>query len=219
LTRKFTTLTAIAAPLPLANVDTDRILAGQFLKTISREGLGPKLFSTLRYADGWEAPEFILNREPWRRAGILVTLDNFGCGSSREHAVWALADFGIRCLIAPSFADIFHNNCLKYGVLPITLNRRQVDRLMRDAADPALATLQIDLKEQTIRCGGGTVIRFGIAPEPKQALLLGLDEIASTLQSSTKIEQWESSNPPIGLLVPMNVGDLAAAKLEMCART
>jgi 3-isopropylmalate/(R)-2-methylmalate dehydratase small subunit len=214
--RKFTTLTAIAAPLPLANVDTDRILAGQFLKTISREGLGPKLFSTLRYVNGWEeVPEFILNREPWRRAGILVTLDNFGCGSSREHAVWALADFGIRCLIAPSFADIFHNNCLKYGVLPITLGRRQVDRLMSDAADPALATLQIDLNEQTIRCADGALIRFGIAPERKQALLLGLDEIASTLQSSAKIELWEANTSQIGLPVPMNVGDLTQAALEL----
>jgi 3-isopropylmalate/(R)-2-methylmalate dehydratase small subunit len=207
--RTFTTLTAIAAPLPLANVDTDRILAGQFLKTVTREGLGPKLFSTMRYDDARERPDFVLNQEPWRRAGILVTLGNFGCGSSREHAVWALADFGIRCLIAPSFADIFYNNCQKNGILPITLNREQVDRLMGDAGDPTRATLHIDLPQQSIQCADGTVIGFDIAQERKETLLQGLDEIASTLGFLPEIERWESSTRRIAPPVPINVAEIA----------
>jgi len=212
--RTFTTLTAIAAPLPLANVDTDRILAGQFLKTISRAGLGPKLFSTMRYDDGRERPNFVLNQEPWRRAGILVTLDNFGCGSSREHAVWALADFGIRCLIAPSFADIFYNNCQKNGILPITLDREQVDRLMSDAGDPARTTLHVDLPQQLIRCADGTVIPFDVAPERKEVLLQGLDEIASTLRFLPEIERWESTAQRIAPSIPMNVADIAKTAMR-----
>jgi 3-isopropylmalate/(R)-2-methylmalate dehydratase small subunit len=209
--RIFTTLTAIAAALPLANVDTDRILAGQFLKTISREGLGPRLFSTMRYDGSRERADFVLNQEPWRKAGILVALDNFGCGSSREHAVWALADFGIRCLIAPSFADIFYNNCQKNGILPITLNREQVDRLMSDASDSARAMLHVDLPQQSICCADGTVILFDIAPERKEALLQGLDEIASTLELLPEIERWESTTQRLAPPVPMNVADIAKA--------
>jgi 3-isopropylmalate/(R)-2-methylmalate dehydratase small subunit len=209
--RTFTTLTAIAAALPLVNVDTDRILAGQFLKTISRAGLGPKLFSSMRYNDGRERPEFVLNQDPWRKAGILVALDNFGCGSSREHAVWALVDFGIRCLIAPSFADIFYNNCQKNGILPITLDREQVDRLIGDAGDPARATLHVDLPQQSICCADGTVIRFDLAPERKHALLQGLDEIASTLALLPEIERWESNTQRIAPPVPMDVADIAKA--------
>jgi 3-isopropylmalate/(R)-2-methylmalate dehydratase small subunit len=212
--RTFTTLTAVAAALPLANVDTDRILAGQFLKTISREGLGPQLFSAMRYDDGRERPDFVLNQEPWRRAGILVTLDNFGCGSSREHAVWALADFGFRCLIAPSFADIFYNNCQKNGILPITLDREQVDRLMNDAGDPARTTLHVDLPQQSIRCADGTVIPFDVVLERKEALLQGLDEIASTLRFLPEIERWESTAQQIAPSVPMNVADIAKTPLR-----
>jgi 3-isopropylmalate/(R)-2-methylmalate dehydratase small subunit len=193
----------------MANVDTDRILAGQFLKTISREGLGPRLFSAMRYAGARERPEFVLNQQPWRNAGILVALDNFGCGSSREHAVWALADFGIRCLIAPSFADIFSNNCQKNGILLIALNRALVDRLMGDATDPARARLHIDLPQQSICCADGTVIHFDMAPERKNALLQGLDEIASTLKLLPQIERWESSTQRTSAPVPMNVADIA----------
>ena len=209
--RTFTTLTAIAAALPLANVDTDRIIAGQFLKTISRQGLGPKLFSSMRYHGTRERADFVLNQEPWRKAGILVALDNFGCGSSREHAVWALADFGIRCLIAPSFADIFYNNCQKNGILAIKLNRGQVDRLMSDAGDPSRAMLHIDLSQQSIWCADGTAIPFDIAPERKEALLQGLDEIASTLKLLLEIERWESTTQRIAPPVPMNVADIAKA--------
>lgn len=199
---KFTTLTAIAAQLPMANVDTDKILAGQFLKTITREGLGDKLFHTMRYAkDGSERPEFVLNRPPWREAGILIALDNFGCGSSREHAPWALLDFGIRCIIATSFADIFYNNCFKNGILPIALEAVEVHRLMEFAADPRTATMTISLPEQRIKLADGTEMAFDIAPERKHALLEGTDDIDTTLEHLSEIEAWEGLNrdlaPPI----------------------
>lgn len=188
----FDTLTAVAAPLPLANVDTDKILAGRFLKTITREGLGAKLFSTLRYAeDGSEQPEFILNRSPWRRANILIALDNFGCGSSREHAPWALRDFGIRCVIAPTFADIFYNNCFKNGILPIVLTADEVRRLLILAGDPASATMTVDLIDQRVRLVDGSEISFDLAPDRKQALLEGIDEIATSLLHLREIEAWE----------------------------
>lgn len=208
--RTFDTLRATAAPLPLANIDTDKILAGQYLKTITRTGLGSKLFSTMRFDEqGAERPDFILNREPWRKAGILISLENFGCGSSREHAPWALADFGFRCLIAPSFADIFYNNCFKNGILPIVLERWTVNALMTDANIPERAVLQIDLTAQTITRASGATIRFEIPHERKQALLLGLDEIAASLQLVKHIERWEGETPricpPIGLDLATNI--------------
>ncbi|MEC3947661.1 3-isopropylmalate dehydratase small subunit [Sphingobium sp. HWE2-09] len=188
----FDTLTAVAAPLPLANVDTDKILAGQFLKTITREGLGAKLFHTLRYSEeGRARPDFILNRSPWRDAGILIALENFGCGSSREHAPWALRDFGIRCIIAPSFADIFYNNCFKNAILPIVLSAGEVRRLLTLAGNPASATMTIDLVSQRVRLIDGSEISFDLAAERKQALLEGVDEIGSSLKRLPEIEGWE----------------------------
>ncbi|MGH6886993.1 MAG: 3-isopropylmalate dehydratase small subunit, partial [Geminicoccales bacterium] len=148
----FVTLTGIAAPLPMVNVDTDKIIPARWLKTIKRTGLGVNLFETLRYDDdGKERPDFVLNREPWRRAEILIAGENFGCGSSREHAPWALLDFGIRCVIAPSFADIFNNNCFKNGILPVVLPQEQVDVLLREAADARDPTFTVDLEKQEIR--------------------------------------------------------------------
>jgi 3-isopropylmalate/(R)-2-methylmalate dehydratase small subunit len=172
----FTHLDAIAAPLPLANVDTDKILAGRFLKTISREGLGEKLFWSLR-----QDPAFVLNRAPWADAGILIALDNFGCGSSREHAPWALLDFGIRCVIAPSIADIFYNNCFKNGILPVVLPVAEVNRLMDLTTNPATAQLTVDLPTQSILAAEGVPIRFDIDPRLKRDLLEGVDEIGDTL--------------------------------------
>lgn len=204
MTRDFTTLTGIAAGLPLANVDTDKILSGRFLKTITREGLGEKLFFSLRYDDaGHEKPDFVLNRKPWRHAGILIALDNFGCGSSREHAPWALADFGIRCVIAPSFADIFYNNCFKNGILPIVLDAAVVAELLDAAGDPSSARLRIDLPAQTITLADGRTIAFALVPERKQALLQGLDEVGASLLRERDIALWERQRvlvaPPIDL--------------------
>jgi 3-isopropylmalate/(R)-2-methylmalate dehydratase small subunit len=191
--RRFDILTAIAAPLPMVNVDTDKILPARFLKTIRREGLGPALFYALRVDDaGAERGNFILNRLPWRDAQILIAGDNFGCGSSREHAPWALADFGFRCLIAPSFADIFYNNCFKNGLLPIALEGSLVEQLLVDSAVPETATLTIDLAAQRICRADGAPVAFNIAPERKRALLLGLDEIAETLQQASHIAAYES---------------------------
>lgn len=200
--KTFETLQAIAAPMPMANIDTDKILAGQFLKTITREGLGSKLFHTMRYDDdGDERPDFILNRKPWRSAGILITHENFGCGSSREHAPWALADFGIRCILAPSFADIFYNNCFKNGILPVVLERDVIDKLMEQVAVPATATLNVNLDNQRITDSAGETMAFDIAPERKKALQLGIDEISSSLDLLPQIESWERGprliSPPI----------------------
>ncbi|ARR54452.1 3-isopropylmalate dehydratase small subunit [Rhizorhabdus wittichii DC-6] len=182
----FTRLDAIAAPLPVANVDTDKILAGRFLKTTTREGLGDKLFWALR-----RDPGFVLNRAPWDRAGMLIARDNFGCGSSREHAPWALLDFGISCVVAPSFADIFYNNCFKNGLLPIVLPEAEVERLLRLAADPATARMTVDLPAQTI-AAGDAVIRFAIDPRRKQDLVEGIDEIAATLGHGDAIARFEA---------------------------
>ncbi|ABQ68674.1 MULTISPECIES: 3-isopropylmalate dehydratase small subunit [Sphingomonadales] len=182
----FTRLDAIAAPLPVANVDTDKILAGRFLKTTTREGLGDKLFWALR-----RDPGFVLNRAPWDRAGMLIARDNFGCGSSREHAPWALLDFGISCVVAPSFADIFYNNCFKNGLLPIVLPEAEVERLLRLAADPATARMTVDLPAQTI-AAGDAVIRFAIDPRRKQDLVEGIDEIAATLAHGDAIARFEA---------------------------
>ncbi len=190
---KFTTLTGIAAPLPLRNIDTDMIIPKQFLKTILRTGLGKSLFYEMRFdqASGTEVPDFVLNKPQYRAAKILVTGDNFGCGSSREHAPWALLDFGIRCVIAPDFADIFYNNCFQNGILPIRLPPADVDKLMDDASRGANATVTIDLEKQEIRGPDGGVIHFEIDPFRKHCLLNGLDNIGLTLEKAASIEHYE----------------------------
>jgi 3-isopropylmalate/(R)-2-methylmalate dehydratase small subunit len=190
--QKFTTLTGIAAVLPMINVDTDMIIPKQYLKTIKRTGLGKGLFAELRYDEAGAAlPEFVLNKKPYSEAKILITGENFGCGSSREHAPWALLDFGIRCLIAPSFADIFYNNCFKNGILPITLPQAEIDKLIDDAGRGANAALSIDLAAQEIRGPDGGVIRFEIDPFRKRCLMEGLDDIGLTLEKEGAIEQFE----------------------------
>jgi len=187
----FHRLTAIAAALPIANIDTDLILSAKFLKTVSRNGLGAGLFHAQRTdREGAERPGFVLNREPWRRAQILIALENFGCGSSREHAPWALLDFGIRCIIAPSFADIFDGNCAKNGILTICLPQGEIDRLMALAADPATALLTIDLETQTITDHAGAV-RFDIDRPRRARLLHGLDDIAQSLAFADQIAAHE----------------------------
>lgn len=189
---KFTTLTGVAAPLPMINVDTDMIIPKQFLKTIKRTGLGVSLFYEMRYGEtGAENPEFVLNKPAYRKAQILVAGANFGCGSSREHAPWALLDFGIRCIIAPSFADIFYNNCFQNGVLPIKLPQADVDKLLDDAQRGANATITVDLAAQEIRGPDGGVIRFDIDPFRKRSLLEGLDDIGLTLTKEQKIKAFE----------------------------
>ena len=189
---KFTTLTGVAAPLPMRNVDTDMIIPKQFLKTIKRTGLGKSLFFEMRYDQaGKEVPDFVLNQPAYRGATILVTGENFGCGSSREHAPWALLDFGIRCIIAPDFADIFYNNCFQNGVLPIKLPQAEVDKLMDDASRGSNATLSIDLEAQEIRGPDGGVIKFDIDPFRKHCLLQGLDNIGLTLEKRTAIDAFE----------------------------
>ncbi|TCP39009.1 3-isopropylmalate dehydratase small subunit [Rhodovulum marinum] len=190
---KFTKLTGIAAPLPLVNVDTDMIIPKQFLKTIKREGLGVNLFDEMRYdQDGNENPDFVLNQPAWREAEILVAGDNFGCGSSREHAPWAIKDFGIRCVIAPSFADIFFNNCFKNGILPIVLPQEQVDILMKDAEKGANARMTVDLENQVITTSDGEEIAFNVDPFRKHCLLEGLDDIGLTLEKAPAIADYES---------------------------
>lgn len=189
---KFTKLTGVAAPLPMINVDTDMIIPKQFLKTIKRTGLGKNLFFEMRYDDaGAEIADFVLNKPAYRGARILVAGDNFGCGSSREHAPWALLDFGFRCVIAPSFADIFYNNCFKNGILPIRLAAEQVEKLLDDANRGANATVTVDLEKQEITGPDGGVIRFDIDPFRKHCLLEGLDDIGLTLQKDAKITAFE----------------------------
>jgi 3-isopropylmalate/(R)-2-methylmalate dehydratase small subunit len=189
----FTRLTGIAAPLPLANVDTDKIIPGRFLKTIERAGLGRHLFTPLRYRDdGSEEPRFVLNAEPYRRAEILIAHENFGCGSSREHAPWALLDFGIRCVIAPSFADIFHNNCFKNGILPVPLPREVCDALMADAKLGANARITIDLERQVVVRPNGEEIAFEVDAFRKHLLLNGLDDIGQTMQHAASIDRFEA---------------------------
>ena len=191
---KFNTLQGIAAPFPMVNVDTDRIIPARFLKTIKKTGLGKNLFNELRYnGDGSEKPEFILNKPAYREARILVAGDNFGCGSSREHAPWALIDFGIRCVIAPSFADIFNNNASKNGMLLIALPQETVDRLMEDAEKGGNARLSVDLEKQQIVRPDGEVIDFDIDPFKKHCLLNGLDDIALTLQKDDRIGAFEEA--------------------------
>ena len=190
---KFTTVTGIAAPMPLVNIDTDMIIPKQFLKTIKRSGLGVGAFSELRYdADGNDNPDFVLNKPAYRDASILVVGDNFGCGSSREHAPWALLDFGIRCVISTSFADIFFNNCFKNGILPIVLPQDERDALMNDAKDDANARLTVDLASQTITRSNGQSIAFEIDPFRRHCLLNGLDDIGLTLQKFETIAAYEA---------------------------
>ncbi|WP_340253837.1 3-isopropylmalate dehydratase small subunit [Roseobacter sp. HKCC-CH-9208] len=191
---KFTTLTGIPAPLPLINIDTDMIIPKQFLKTIKRSGLGKNLFDEMRFdQSGNELPEFVLNKPAYRDAQILVAGDNFGCGSSREHAPWALLDFGIRCVIAPSFADIFFNNCFKNGILPIPLPQEEVDKLMDDASNGANATMTIDLEAQEITRPDGQKIAFEIDPFRKHCLLNGLDDIGLSLTKVEAIDAFEAT--------------------------
>ncbi len=188
----FTTLTGVAAPLPMANVDTDKIIPARFLKTIKRTGLGKALFDGLRYEeDGSEKPDFVLNQAPYRNAEILIAHENFGCGSSREHAPWALLDFGIRCVIAPSFADIFHNNSYKNGVLPIVLPRATCDLLIEDAKLGSNSRLSIDLERQVVVRPNGEEIQFEINPLRKHLMLNGLDDIGQTLQHGDAIGAFE----------------------------
>jgi 3-isopropylmalate/(R)-2-methylmalate dehydratase small subunit len=190
---KFTTLTAVAAPLPIVNVDTDMIIPKQYLKTIQRSGLGKALFDEMRHTeDGAEIPGFVLNQPAYREAKILVTGANFGCGSSREHAPWALLDFGIRCILAPSFADIFYGNCFKNGILPIALPQAEIDKLMDDAERGANAVISIDLEKQEIRGPDGGVITFEIDPFRKQILMNGWDDIALTLRDEPSISTFEA---------------------------
>jgi 3-isopropylmalate/(R)-2-methylmalate dehydratase small subunit len=189
---KFTKLSGIAAPLPLINIDTDMIIPKQFLKTIKRSGLGVNLFDEMRYDDDRnEIADFVLNKPQYRNAEILVAGDNFGCGSSREHAPWALLDFGIRCVIAPSYADIFYNNCFKNGILPIVLPQEQVDILMKDAEKGANARIEIDLEAQTVTSSDGEVFTFNVDPFKKHCLLNGLDDIGLTLEKAGSIKSFE----------------------------
>ncbi len=191
---KFTSLTGVAAPLKITNVDTDMIIPKQYLKTIKRTGLGGGLFAELRYhADGSENPDFVLNKPAYRNAKILVAADNFGCGSSREHAPWALLDFGIRCVISTSFADIFYNNCFKNGILPIVVSADDLAKLMDDAERGANATLSVDLAAQEIRGPDGGVVRFEIDPFRKHCLINGLDDIGLTLEKGEHIQAYEAA--------------------------
>ena len=190
--QKFDKLSGVAAPLNILNIDTDMIIPKQFLKTIKRSGLGVNLFSEMRYTDdGGENPDFVLNKPAYRNAEILVAGDNFGCGSSREHAPWALLDFGIRCVISTSFADIFYNNCFKNGILPIKVSADERDALLADAADTENPELTIDLAGQTISRPNGVAISFDIDPFRKQCLLDGLDDIGLTMEKETSISTFE----------------------------
>ncbi|WP_421855909.1 3-isopropylmalate dehydratase small subunit [Oricola sp.] len=191
---KFTTLSGVAAPLPIINVDTDMIIPKDYLKTIKRTGLGTGLFSEMRYnEDGSDNEDFVLNKPAYRDAKIIVAGDNFGCGSSREHAPWALLDFGIRCVISTSFADIFYNNCFKNGILPIVVSQEDLDKLMDDAERGANATLTVDLEAQEVRGPDGGVVRFEIDPFKKHCLLNGLDDIGLTMEKAPKIDAFESA--------------------------
>ncbi|MCW0236076.1 MAG: 3-isopropylmalate dehydratase small subunit [Ferrovibrio sp.] len=190
---KFTTLTAVAAPLPMINVDTDMIIPKQFLKTVERTGLAKGLFFELRQTpDGTPVPEFFMNQPQYKGAQILVAGDNFGCGSSREHAPWALLDYGIRCVIATSFADIFYNNCFQNGILPIKLPQEDVDKLMDDAKRGQNARVTVDLQNQEIKGPDGGTIKFEIDTHKKHCLLNGLDNIGLTLEKKSKIDNFES---------------------------
>ena len=191
---KFMTLTGVAAPMPLVNIDTDMIIPKQFLKTIKRTGLGVNLFDEMRYdREGNEIEDFVLNQPAYRNAEILVAGDNFGCGSSREHAPWALLDFGIRCVISTSFADIFYNNCFKNGILPVVLAPEQVDVLMKDAEKGSNARVTVDLEAQTVTSSDGEVFSFEVDAFKKHCLLNGLDDIGLTMENAApSIEAYEA---------------------------
>lgn len=192
---KFVKLTGVAAPLPVVNVDTDMIIPKDYLKTIKRTGLGTGLFAEARYKeDGSENPDFVLNKPAYRNAQILVAGDNFGCGSSREHAPWALLDFGIRCVISTSFADIFYNNCFKNGILPIVVSQEDLDKLMDDASRGSNAVLSVDLESQEITGPDGGTIRFDIDAFKRHCLLNGLDDIGLTLEKASSIAAFEKAN-------------------------
>ena len=190
---KFEKLAGVAAPMPLVNIDTDMIIPKVFLKTIKRSGLGVNLFDEMRYdREGNEKPDFVLNKNQYRKAKILVAGDNFGCGSSREHAPWAIADFGIKCVVSTSFADIFYNNCFKNGILPVVLPQDQVDILMKDAEKGANSIIEVDLENQTIASSDGEVFSFEVDPFKKHCLLNGLDDIGLTMEKEDKITAYES---------------------------
>ena len=190
---KFEKLSGVAAPMPLVNIDTDMIIPKVFLKTIKRSGLGVNLFDEMRYdREGNEKTEFVLNKAQYREAKILVAGDNFGCGSSREHAPWAIADFGIKCVISTSFADIFFNNCFKNGILPVVLPQDQVKVLMSDAEKGANSIIEVDLEKQTIASSDGTVFTFDVDPFKKHCLLNGLDDICLTMEKDTDITAYEA---------------------------
>ena len=191
---KFTTLSSIAAPMPLVNIDTDMIIPKQFLKTIKRSGLGKNLFDEMRFTQaGEEIADFVLNKPAYRKAEIIVAGENFGCGSSREHAPWALLDFGIRCVISTSFADIFYNNCFKNGILPIILPKFQVERLMEDAERGENARITVDLENQTVSASDGTEFTFEVDAFKKHCLLNGLDDIGLTLEKVAAIDSFEAA--------------------------
>ena len=191
---KFTKLTGVAAPMPMINIDTDKIIPKQFLKTIKRSGLGKHLFQEMRYDEnGNEIEDFVLNKPAYRKAQVLVAGDNFGCGSSREHAPWALLDFGIKCVIATNFADIFYNNCFQNGILPIKVSPEDLAKLMEDAERGANATLTVDLEAQEIRGPDGGVLKFEIDSFRKYCLLNGLDDIGQTLQKASSIKKYEKN--------------------------
>ena len=191
---KFTVLSGIAAPMDMMNIDTDQIIPKLHLRTIKRTGLGKVVFDELRFnTDGSEKPDFVLNREPYRRASILVAGDNFGCGSSREHAPWALLDFGIRCIISTSFADIFYNNCFKNGILPVTVGKSDWGLLLNDAANPESPRLTVDLEARTITRPNGGQIAFEVDGFRRDCLLNGLDDIGLTLQKADKIDAFEAA--------------------------
>lgn len=191
---KFTSLTSVAAPMPVINIDTDMIIPKQFLKTIKRTGLGKSLFYEMRFnEDGTENPDFVLNQPAYRKANILVAGDNFGCGSSREHAPWALLDFGVRCVISTSFADIFYNNCFKNGILPIALPQEQVDVLMKDAEKGANARMTIDLEAQTVTTSDGETFSFELDSFKKHCLMNGLDDIGLTMEKAAAIDSFETA--------------------------
>ena len=190
---KFDTLTGVAAPMDMINIDTDKIIPKLHLRTIKRTGLGKFLFEELRYEpDGTEKPDFVLNGAPYRDAKIIVAGDNFGCGSSREHAPWALLDFGIRCVISTSFADIFYNNCFKNGILPIRVTKEQLDALMADASDVENPELTVDLVKMEIRRPNGVSVPFELDPFRRECLLDGLDDIGLTMQKADKIDSFEA---------------------------
>ena len=190
---KFTTLDGVAAPLAMINIDTDMIIPKDYLKTIKRTGLGVGLFAEMRFdEDGNEVADFVLNKPAYRQAKILIAGENFGCGSSREHAPWALLDFGIRCVISTSFADIFYNNCFKNGILPVIVSPQELEKLLDDAGRGANATMSIDLQTQEIRGPDGGVIHFEIDAFRKRCLLEGLDDIGLSLRKSADIEAFET---------------------------